>query len=364
MTVEAGGTTADFEPRRDWAAADTGGQIADFNGPDFTASACGPAVCYRPQPGHRVGQHHRRRHRHADQRDDPEVHRHRASGDDRRHRRLPSTRRTCAATRAAPRPATTGSRRRPTAPTGTSADEGTFDATNRYIYNEITPGAPIEDVSFVRFTMLSPQVPDFATNCPDGAVRWLHVHRHDGDRGVRRRRFRSTRQVASRRFATPGPVALHHDAVHAEPRRTRSCTPRTSRPRSSKLGTSTTPLPRRTRSTRCSRSRPTPAPTPLRCSRRWRARTACAAISTAAHDALDTAAGVVETLDAGPRARPRRGPDRDRARACGQLLRRSRRRAPLLRGRVQARHARRDRRTGRRRAAHAGDLRVADRRRG
>jgi hypothetical protein len=35
-------TTVDFALRRDWAALGGGGEVVDFNGPDFSAFGCGP----------------------------------------------------------------------------------------------------------------------------------------------------------------------------------------------------------------------------------------------------------------------------------------------------------------------------------
>lgn len=42
LKVKAGGTTANFAPRRNWAAASGGGAVVDFNGPDFSPQ-CGPS---------------------------------------------------------------------------------------------------------------------------------------------------------------------------------------------------------------------------------------------------------------------------------------------------------------------------------
>jgi extracellular elastinolytic metalloproteinase len=56
----------------------------------------------------------------------------------------------------------------PDGSTWTTAAAGTFDASNRAKYNEVTPTAGMTGVNFVRFQMLGNQTPDFATNCPDG----------------------------------------------------------------------------------------------------------------------------------------------------------------------------------------------------
>ena len=49
--------------------------------------------------------------------------------------------------------------------TWTTVDEGTFTSADRKL-TELTVSTPVPDVQYVKFTMLSPQVPDFATNCP------------------------------------------------------------------------------------------------------------------------------------------------------------------------------------------------------
>jgi hypothetical protein len=50
LTVTAGGTTANFAPRRNWAAASGGGSVVDFNGPDFSP-ACGPTYAIDSSQG-------------------------------------------------------------------------------------------------------------------------------------------------------------------------------------------------------------------------------------------------------------------------------------------------------------------------
>ncbi|MFT4083734.1 MAG: M36 family metallopeptidase [Nocardioides sp.] len=53
--------------------------------------------------------------------------------------------------------------------TWTDAAEGTFGVDDRGQLNDVTPSDGSTGVEYVRFTMLSNQTPDFATNCPDGA---------------------------------------------------------------------------------------------------------------------------------------------------------------------------------------------------
>ncbi len=54
----------------------------------------------------------------------------------------------------------------PNGTTWTAAAHGTFGATNRFAYNPVTPSAPIAGVRYVRFTLKSPEVPNFSANCP------------------------------------------------------------------------------------------------------------------------------------------------------------------------------------------------------
>lgn len=167
LAVKAGGTTANFSPRRNWASASGGGAVVDFNGPDFSPQ-CGPAYAIDGSLGSGWGS---------------------TTGDDNgtptnvmipKHIdiELPSTvniskfsidpSNTCGD----PGSASTGKYRVETSADGTTwatALESEFTAANRGKLNEVTPTANTTGVKFVRFVMLSPQVPDFATNCPAGA---------------------------------------------------------------------------------------------------------------------------------------------------------------------------------------------------
>ena len=65
----------------------------------------------------------------------------------------------------------TGMFRIETSPDGTTyttAAEGTFTSANCGHFNVVTPTAGASGVQYVKFWMLSPQVPDFANNCPAG----------------------------------------------------------------------------------------------------------------------------------------------------------------------------------------------------
>jgi extracellular elastinolytic metalloproteinase len=166
VTVAAGGSTVNFSPRRDWAAATGGGQITAFNGPDF-APACTPAYAIDLSQGTGWGS---------------------TTGDNNGTPtntpipkfivvQLPTAVNITtfavdpSPTCGDPGSASTGGFRIETSTDGTTfatAAQGTFGAANRGKYNEITPTGNATGVRFVKFWMLSPQVPDIMTNCPDG----------------------------------------------------------------------------------------------------------------------------------------------------------------------------------------------------
>jgi hypothetical protein len=164
LTVTIGSTNADFEPRRDWVSSSGGGTITDFNGPDYTDFGCGPREAIDLSQSAGWGS---------------------TTGDDDGNLtnvmipkhitvKLPTTitldglavnpSNTCGD----PGSSSTGDYRIEASPDGTTwttVDEGTFTSTDRRL-NELTVSTPVPDVQYVKFTMLSPQVPDFATNCP------------------------------------------------------------------------------------------------------------------------------------------------------------------------------------------------------
>lgn len=165
VTVAPGGTTQDFSIRRNWASGLAGGSIDAFNGPDYTAFGCGPAMAIDQSQGQGWG---------SDTGDGsptnvmipkfivvklPQV------VDITTFEVDPSN--TCGD----PGSASTGQFRIETSPDGTTyttAAEGTFTSANRGKFNVVTPSAGADNVRYVKFWMLSPQVPDFATNCPNG----------------------------------------------------------------------------------------------------------------------------------------------------------------------------------------------------
>ncbi|WP_328330807.1 M36 family metallopeptidase [Kribbella sp. NBC_00382] len=167
LAVKAGGTTANFAPRRNWAAASGGGSLVDFNGPDLTSLGCGPANVIDSSQGPGWGST--------------------TGDDDGTPTGVMIPKNVDIALPAAvniskfsvdpsnncgdPGSSATGKYRIETSVDGTTwakALEGEFGAANRGKYNEVTPTGNVTGVKFVRFVMLSPQVPDFATNCPDG----------------------------------------------------------------------------------------------------------------------------------------------------------------------------------------------------
>ncbi len=167
VVVKAGSSVA-YAVRRNWAAASGGGVITDFNGPDLSNYACGPGGAIDNAQGTGWGS---------------------TTGDDAgtptnvmipKHIdiKLPSKvtiesfkvdpSNVCGD----PASASTGQYRIETSADGTTwatAQEGTFTGANRGKYNVLTPTGNATGVQYVRFVMLSPQVPDFANACPGPA---------------------------------------------------------------------------------------------------------------------------------------------------------------------------------------------------
>jgi hypothetical protein len=164
LKVVAGSTHATFAPRRDWAAASGGGAITEHNGPDFSPQ-CGPGGAIDLSQGVGWGS---------------------TTGDDAGTPtnkmipkfitiRLPQV---TEVTSFAVNPsntcgdagsASTGKYRIETSTDGTTfktALEGEFTATDRQL-NQLEIDQPIPNVKYVKFWMLSPQVPDFEHACPE-----------------------------------------------------------------------------------------------------------------------------------------------------------------------------------------------------
>ncbi|TDD57933.1 peptidase M36 [Kribbella antibiotica] len=167
LTVKAGGTTANFAPRHNWAASSGGAAVVGFNGPDFSPQ-CGPAYAINSSQGTGWGSTTGNDAgapsgvmipKHVDIKLGAPVTVTKFSVD-------PSN--TCGD----PGSASTGKYRIETSADGqtwATAQEGEFTAANRGKYTELAPTANATGVQYVRFWMLSPQVPDFANNCPAGA---------------------------------------------------------------------------------------------------------------------------------------------------------------------------------------------------
>jgi hypothetical protein len=162
------GAAANFAPRRNWAAASGGGTVTDFNGPDFSAYNCGPGGAIDNVQGTGWGSTtgddngtptNQMIAKHIDIKLPEKINVSSFNVD-------PSN--TCGD----PGSSSTGKYRIETSADGTTwatAQEGEFTSANRGKYNLLTPSGNATGVQYVRFWMLSPQVPDFATNCPAGA---------------------------------------------------------------------------------------------------------------------------------------------------------------------------------------------------
>ncbi len=159
---------ADFSIVRDWAASSGGAEVTDFNGPDYTPYGCGPEQAIdlglTTGWGSTTGDDDGTptnvfvpKHIVVDLHSVIDV---TSFGVD------PTA--TCGDGGSA----STGDYRIETSPDGnvwTMAAEGTFTSADRGRLNDVAPTAGSDAVRYVRFTMLSNQTPDFATNCPDGA---------------------------------------------------------------------------------------------------------------------------------------------------------------------------------------------------
>jgi len=168
----------DFSARRDWAASSGGGAIVDFTGPDYSSFGCGPDGAIDLSQGTIWGS---------------------STGDDSGAPTGTIQPKYIVVELPEPINITTGKKNRsafavdPTAGCGDagSASTGGFTiavsptgAAGSYVkvaqrkgenhwlprfrYTNVKATAPAAGVQFVRFTIKTPQVPDFATNCPDG----------------------------------------------------------------------------------------------------------------------------------------------------------------------------------------------------
>jgi hypothetical protein len=170
VNVTNGGAHQNFSVERDWAAASGGASVADFNGPDYTAYGCGPGgaidLSQASGWGSTTG---------SDAGETTNVFQPKhitielPQAVDIDHFGIDPTS-TCGDGGSA----STGDYKIETSPDGsdgswTQAATGTFTSDDRGRINSVNPGAGASGVKFVRFTILSNQTQDFATNCPDGA---------------------------------------------------------------------------------------------------------------------------------------------------------------------------------------------------
>jgi hypothetical protein len=167
VTVVQSGTERNVKIQRDWAAETGGAQITDFNGPDFSP-ACGPDDAIDQSQGSGWGSTT------GDDDGDPTntfVPKHIVV-------KLPkaidveSFAVDPSATCGDGLSASTGGFTIETSPNGTTYTQvatGTFTNADAGRFNEVDPSVPANGVQYVRFTITSNQVPNFATTCPGGA---------------------------------------------------------------------------------------------------------------------------------------------------------------------------------------------------
>ena len=195
VTVAASGSASDFSVVRDWVAVSGGATIVAFDGPDYSDFGCGPAqaldLSLATGWGSTTG----------NSKGTPTnvfVPKH-LTVDMKRKVNITSFAVDPSATCGDAGSASTGQYQIETSPdnvTWTVAASGTFTVADRGRLNTVTPTQASLGVQYVRFTILGNQVPDFATNCPNGGVRRLHLHRPDRAPGLRGRHSLSERPTA------------------------------------------------------------------------------------------------------------------------------------------------------------------------
>ena len=159
--------SGNFALRRDWSAASGGADVTDFNGPDYSSFGCGPGAAIDQSQGTGWGS---------------------STGDDaatptnvfvpkfivvdlKKAVDVQSFAVDPSNTCGDPGSSATGQYRIDVSVNGTTwrpAAAGTFGAVDRGRYNAVPASGTTAGVRYVRFTILGNQVPDFATNCPDG----------------------------------------------------------------------------------------------------------------------------------------------------------------------------------------------------
>ena len=174
-------TPADFSITRDWAASSGGARIVDFTGPDFSPE-CGPDKAIDTNEGLGWGSV-------TGQFGEPTnsfipkyivVDLKRPIDID-KFEVNPSN--TCGDAGSA----STGAYKIETSTDGLTFNEaasGDFTGQPRAL-QDVIPSGNTSGVRYVKFWIMGNQVPDFATNCPDGNFSGCSVHRHDGAGGRR-----------------------------------------------------------------------------------------------------------------------------------------------------------------------------------
>ena len=177
VRVKRAGTSQDWSIREDFAASTAGGEVVSFDGPDYSAYSCGPGGAIDLSQGTGWGS---------------------TTGDD---QGTPTdTPDPKAITVKLSEPIDITADEETTAfavdPTATCGDSGSsstgeytievssdgeswemavdgtgenaFGEENRFTYTDVASQIDASAVEYVRFTMVSPQVPDIGSNCPDG----------------------------------------------------------------------------------------------------------------------------------------------------------------------------------------------------
>jgi extracellular elastinolytic metalloproteinase len=170
---KGGDHEVDFQPRRDWAASSGGGSVTAFDPPDYTQFGCGPGGAIDLSQGTGWGSD--------------------TAGEDGADYPDPKS---ITIELSQPIDIAEGDAAFAVEPTATCGDPGSsstgeytievstdgdtwetavdgtgdaaFTADNRYRYTDVDSAISMDDVAYVRFTIVSPQVPDFDENCPDG----------------------------------------------------------------------------------------------------------------------------------------------------------------------------------------------------
>lgn len=178
VRVKAPGTSQNWSLREDFAASSAGGEVVAFDGPDYSAYACGPGgaidLSQATGWGSTTGDDQ------GTPTDTPEPKSLTIklsepidiTADEETTAFAVDPTSTCGD----PGSSSTGAYTIEVSPDGESwetAVDGTgdnaFGEENRYVYTDVASQIDASDVEYVRFTMISPQVPDIGTNCPDGA---------------------------------------------------------------------------------------------------------------------------------------------------------------------------------------------------